>query len=102
MARRTPRHITIAKTPKSAYNPDRPLSSLVANQVLHLYRVEGSLPRRKRTGVNIEGIETEGQASRYIKKMTRLLHPAGAKTFKLRRAKARRTSARRRTGKRKK
>jgi len=95
MPRRTPRHIKVAKTPKSAYNPDRPVSSLIANQVLHLHHIESALPRRKRTGVNIERIETEGQASRYIKKMTRLLHPAGARTVKPSRAS-------RRLGKRKK
>jgi hypothetical protein len=102
MTRRKPRHIKVARTPKSAYNPDRPVSSLIANQVLHLYRVEGTLPRRKRTGVNIERIATEGQASRYIRKMTRLLHPAGAKTVKARGSKARRTVTKRRPGKRKK
>ena len=88
MPRRKPRHIKVPKPPPSAYNPDRPVSTLIANQVRHLRRVEGTLSPPQQTGVDIEGITTERQASRYIRKVTRLLHPAGAKTFRPRPKKA--------------
>ena len=63
---------------KAAYDPDLPISSLIRTQLLHLHNVENlALPPKSRTGVNINHLLTERQASEYIQKVTALLHRHG-------------------------
>jgi hypothetical protein len=63
---------------EAAYNQDRPISSLVRTQLLHLHIAENLwLPERDRTGININHLLTERQASEYIQKVTALLHRHG-------------------------
>lgn len=63
---------------KAAYNHDRPISSLIRTQLLHLHTAENLwLPRKVRTGININNLLTERQASEYIQKVTALLHEHG-------------------------
>lgn len=64
------------------YNPDRPISDLVKNQLLHLSLVERHLPKRHRTGRDVYSIQTEREASEYIRHITSKLHPEGAKKQK--------------------
>ena len=63
---------------KAAYNPDLPISSLIRTQLLHLHTAENlALPPKSRTGVNINHLLTERQASEYIRKVTARLHRHG-------------------------
>jgi hypothetical protein len=73
--------IKVPKPSRSAYNPQRPLERnlLIHAQVRHFKEAEANLPEHLRTGVNIEHIKTEGQASTYIRKVTRALHESGGR-----------------------
>jgi len=63
---------------KAAYNQDRPISSLIRTQLLHLHTAEHlGLPPRLRTDLNINNLHTEHQASEYIQKVTAALHRHG-------------------------
>jgi hypothetical protein len=63
---------------EEAYNHDRPISSLVRTQLLHLHTAENLwLPPQERTNLNINDLHTEKQASEYIQKITALLHRHG-------------------------
>jgi hypothetical protein len=63
---------------QAAYNPDRPISSLIRTQLLHLHTAENLvLPEKERTAININHLLTERQASEYIQKVTALLHRHG-------------------------
>jgi len=66
--------VDVPKTEPGAYNPDRKISALIQNQVKHLKAAEEKLPESQRTHIDISGIETELQASEYIRKVTALLH----------------------------
>jgi len=60
---------------KAAYNDQRPISDLIRSQLLHLHQVENlSLAPAYRTGVNINDLHTELDASKYIRKVTALVH----------------------------
>ena len=58
--------IKIPKTPKSAFNPDRPAGALLMAQVSHLEHAVG-LPERKHPGM------TEGEAAKRIAELTAAL-----------------------------
>jgi hypothetical protein len=63
--------IRIPKTPRSAYDPKRKVSSLLKAQIANLEAVT-----YKRQGVTrASRPKTEGQASAYIADLTRQLHP---------------------------
>jgi hypothetical protein len=68
----------VPKTPKSAYDHGRFISSLIAHQIKHFHEIEKSLLKRGQKLTDISRIKTELQASKYLKKMTALLHPQGA------------------------
>ena len=74
--------------PKDAYNPDRPMGSLLKAQVEHLREAESKLPLRYRHEIDtyIKAIRTEGEASDYIRKVTQAIHDAHADAERLRRA----------------
>jgi len=74
--RRGPRRIKVPKTPKSAYDPDRPISDLVKNQIRHMQAAEQSLPVESRSLMPVAAITTERDASAYIQHVTEQLHPA--------------------------
>lgn len=74
---------TIDFDEKAAYNPDRPISSLIRTQLLHLHHAEYlAIPEKERTNININTLHTERQASEYIQKVTALLHKHGKKAAK--------------------
>lgn len=74
---------TIDFDEKAAYNPDRPISSLIRTQLLHLHHAEYlAIPEKERTNININTLHTERQASEYIQKVTALLHKHGRKAAK--------------------
>lgn len=66
--------------PKNAYNPDRPMGSLLKAQVEHLREAESKLPLRYRHEIDtyIKAIKTEGEAAAYIRKVTEAIHDAHA------------------------
>ena len=66
--------VTVPKPHPSAYNPDRPISDLVRNQILHLSVAERSLERRHQSPLDVHAIKTERQASEYIEHLTKKLH----------------------------
>lgn len=70
--------IDVPEVEKEAYNPNRPISGLIHTQLVHLSAAEQQLPQAKRTGINIAMLHTEGEAARYIQKVTAMLHPQGA------------------------
>ena len=55
--------IKVPKTPRSAFQPDRPAGGLLLAQVEHLEHAAG-LPARKRRKL------TEGEAAEYIRQLT--------------------------------
>jgi hypothetical protein len=62
----------------AAYNPDRPISSLIRTQLVHLHQAEHIVvPAKARTNININTLLTERQSSSYIQKVTKLLHKYG-------------------------
>jgi hypothetical protein len=82
---------------KEAYNHDRPISSLIRTQLLHLQVAENLwLPQKERTGININDLHTERKASEYIAKVTALLRRHGkraaAEESKTKKKAARRTT----------
>jgi len=74
--------------PKDAYNPDRPMGSLLKAQVEHLREAESKLPLRYRHQIDtyIKAIKTEGEAAAYIRKVTEAIHDAHADAERARRA----------------
>ena len=88
---------------KKAYNPDRPISSLIRTQLLHLHHAEHIVvPEKQRTNININTLLTERQASEYIQRVTALLHKHGKKAGKKPRPTRKKTTARKVAGKPKK
>lgn len=70
--------IHVPRPPKSALNPDRPVSSLLIAQIVHLQHAERRLPLRYRTQIYVHAIRTEGEAARYIREVTEAIHKAHA------------------------
>ena len=68
----------VPKTPKSAYNHGRFISSLIEHQIKHFHEVEKSLAKPGEPLTDISKIKTELHASKYLQKMTARLHPQGA------------------------
>lgn len=66
--------IRIPKPPANALNKNRPVSELLWGQVEDLAAVVKRQIEDARRAIN-----TEGQASAFIKKMTAILHPQGAR-----------------------
>jgi len=79
-----------------AYDHDRPISSLIRTQLLHLHTAENLwLPPEKRTNININDLHTEKKASEYIQKVTALLHGHGEGQQKNRPSRAKSKKAKR-------
>jgi hypothetical protein len=98
----------VPKTPKSAYNHGRFISSLIEHQIKHFHEVEKSLAKPGEPVTDISKIKTELHASKYLQKMTARLHPQGAekpkkaaKPKKARSAPKRKPKAKAKTGRRK-
>ncbi len=70
--------LRVPETPKSAYDHGRFISSLIEHQIKHFHDVEKSLLKAGQKLTDIAKIKTELHASKYLKKMTALLHPQGA------------------------
>ena len=78
--------IHVPKPPKHAYDPDRPMGSLLKSQVEHLREAESKLPLRYRSEVYIKAVRTEGEAAQYIREVTEAIHEAHEEAQRRRRA----------------
>ena len=70
--------IRVPKTPRSSFNPNRPLTKnvLLQTQVKHFRHAEEKLPPAEQTGIDIATLATERDAADYIKRVTQRLHAA--------------------------
>jgi len=68
--------IKVPHPPKGSLNPDRPASSLLLAQVVHLHEAEKNLPLRYRSERYIKAIRTEGEAANYVREVTEAIHSA--------------------------
>jgi hypothetical protein len=68
--------IRVPTPPKSAMKPNRPVNTLLRNQIQHLQEAEFRLPVKQQTNVYINAIKTEGEAAEYIRRVTEALHQA--------------------------
>ena len=75
--------VKVSKPQSGAYKPDRLITDLVRNQIMHLSLAERHLEKRHQSGIDIYSIQTERQASEYIHHLTKKLHPEGAKPPKV-------------------
>jgi hypothetical protein len=73
--------IKVPKPSRAAYNPQRPLekNALIKAQVEHFQEAEKHLPKHLQTGIDVAAVKTEGQASHYIRKVTRAIHGSGGR-----------------------
>jgi hypothetical protein len=71
-----PRVISVPKTPKESYNPDRPASSLLRSQVLHLHEALKwhVAEMQAALAINPKRLVTEKETSEYVAKVSRILH----------------------------
>jgi hypothetical protein len=77
--------VTVPKPSRTAYNPARPLekNQLIQAQVRHFREADRQLPPELQSGVDITAIKTEGEASQYIRSVTRAIHKAGERSRKI-------------------
>jgi len=79
--RKGPTNVTlihVPRPPKTAMNPDRPVSSLLRNQIEHLHGAEQRLPVRFRSKIYINAIKTQAEAARYCREVTEAIQHAHA------------------------
>ena len=78
--------IHVPRPPEDAYDPARPISSLLKAQVEHLREAESKLPLRYRSERYVKAIQTEGEAAEYIREVTEAIHAAHEDAERARRA----------------
>jgi hypothetical protein len=78
--------IKVPKPPQSAYDPGRPVSSLLKMQMEHLLEAEKRLPIHHHSGIYINAVKTEQEAAAYIRTVTDAIHNAHAEAEQARRA----------------
>jgi hypothetical protein len=78
--------IHVPKPPKNAYDPHRPMGSLLKSQIDHLREAESKLPLRYRSELYVKAVRTEGEAAEYIREVTEAIHEAHGDAQRRRRA----------------
>ena len=68
--------IPVPKPPKTAYDPTRPMSSLLKSQVDHLQEAEMKLPLEYCSRLYTKAIRTEAEAANYIRDVTEAIQRA--------------------------
>jgi hypothetical protein len=68
--------IKVPKPPRNAYDPNRPMNTLLEWQVEHLHEAEKRLPVHHQTRIYTNAIKTEGEAAEYIRMVTQAIHDA--------------------------
>ena len=66
--------IKVPKPPKSAFDKNRRLSTLLEWQIYHAQEAELALPVDHSTNIYVNAIQTEGEAADYIRKVTEKVH----------------------------
>jgi len=79
--------IHVPRPSKDAGDPNRPVSSLLRNQIEHLHIAERRLPPHYHSDIYVNAIKTEGEAAAYIRHVTEAIHK-GHKDAAARRTKA--------------
>jgi hypothetical protein len=70
--------LPLPKPSKNAWNPDRPMSSLLKWQIEHLHAAEMRMPVRYHTEMYVNALRTEGDAANYIQLVTERIQQAHA------------------------
>ena len=70
--------LPLPKPSKNAWNPDRPMSSLLKWQIEHLQAAELRLPARYQTDIYVNALRSEGDAANYIQMVTERIRQAHA------------------------
>jgi hypothetical protein len=70
--------ISVPRPPKSAFDPNRPVSALLKAQIEYLHVAERRLPLRYHSEIYINAIKSEGEAAEYIRAVTEAIHQAHA------------------------
>lgn len=80
--------IYLPKPSKEVYNPNRPLfkNALIKSQVEHFHEADQNLPPELQTGINIATVTTEGEAAKYIRRVTHAIHQGGGRKKKARKS----------------
>jgi phospholipase C len=73
-----PQPVQVPVPSLSSMNPDRPISGLISDQIVHLHKAELTLPPDQQTGIDVHAITTEREASDYIRQVTDRLHVQAA------------------------
>ena len=68
--------IHVPRPPRSALNPERPVSALLKTQIEHLFLAEKRLPLAYRSGIYVNAIQTEAEAAQYIRAVTEAIRRA--------------------------
>ena len=79
------KHKYVVKVPRPhapRYEPDRPITDLVRNQLLHLSVAQRCLPKHHHSPTDVYSVTTEAEASEYIRHITAKLHLRGAANAK--------------------
>ena len=97
-----PKHTYVVKVPRPhapRFEPDRPITDLVRNQVMHLSLAQRQLHKKHHHPTDIYSIKTEGEASHFIGHVTAKLHSSkkSSKAKPTRRAKTAKSKARRKS-----
>jgi hypothetical protein len=70
--------LPLPKPSKTAWNPERAMSSLLKWQVEHLQAAELRLPMKYQTDIYVNALRTERDAANYIQAVTERIHLAHA------------------------
>jgi hypothetical protein len=73
--------ITVPKTPRESFNPERPASALLLSQTQHLHAALSKHLAEVQSvlAVDIKALVTEKQIGEYVRRATALLHPQAAR-----------------------
>jgi hypothetical protein len=75
--------IKVPRPPASAFNPARPISSLISSQLQQIRHAESArVAKHKRGGKLPADLRTESDAAAYIAAVTKVLHPQRRKKSK--------------------
>ena len=66
--------VPVPRPHKPRFEPDRPITDLVRNQLLHLSLAQRTLPKHHQAPTDVYSITTDREASEYIHHITGKLH----------------------------
>src|SRR5205807_8788948 len=93
--------VKVVRPHAKRFEPDRPITDLVRNQLMHLSLAQRHLPKQHHHPADVYSIKTDAQAAEFIRHVTAKLHSLKGKAAKPkqktkpRKSKPAKTSARR-------